>query len=164
MPPSVMPFNSPHEPASGGKENSSGGPLPRGLLDPAINGESPLKSGHPRPIAAECCPCLPVCHSCHVHPWLVHVILQEQKETLRDGPACFWRGAQGHQRGHSSFGCSVNLPLGSRSADPHSTTVCCGNLLHSSPQPHTAGGFCTFPDGVLATATKICARRHSSQG
>jgi len=139
MPPSVMPFNSPHEPASGGKENSSGGPLPRGLLDPAINGESPLKSGHPRPIAAECCPCLPVCHSCHVHPWLVHVILLEQKETLRDGPACFWRGAQGHQRGHSSFGCSVNLPLGSRSADPHSTTVCCGNLLHSSPQPHTAG-------------------------
>lgn len=40
---------------------------------------------------------------------------------------------------HSSFGCSVNLPLGSRSADPHSTAVCCGNLLHSSPQPHTAG-------------------------
>lgn len=37
-----------------------------------------------------------------------------------------------------SFGCSVNLPLGSRSVDPHSTAVWCGNLLHSSPQPHTA--------------------------
>lgn len=32
-----------------------------------------------------------------------------------------------------------DLPLGSRSADPHSTTVWCGNLLHSSPQPHIAG-------------------------
>ena len=32
-----------------------------------------------------------------------------------------------------------DLPLGSRSADPHSTAVWCGNLLHSSPQPHIAG-------------------------
>ena len=32
-----------------------------------------------------------------------------------------------------------DLPLGSRSADPHSTAVWCGNLLHSSPQPHTVG-------------------------
>ena len=39
---------------------------------------------------------------------------------------------------HDSFGCLVNLPLGSRSVDPHSTAVWCGNLLHSSPQPHTA--------------------------
>ena len=201
MPPSVMPFNSPHEPASGGKENSSGGPLPRGLLDPAINGESPLKSGHPRPIAAECCPCLPVCHSCHVHP----LVGPHSHHLLHTGPHSHWfiimgslcaqhanaslsccdpcpgfctramsGSSEGHthsssrvlavvrgllterslwrlnhgaqrchlwrpQRGHSSFGCSVNLPLGSRSADPHSTAVCCGNLLHSSPQPHTAG-------------------------
>jgi len=41
-----------------------------------------------------------------------------------------------------SFGCSVNLPLGSRPVDPHSTTVWCGNLLHSSPQPHTAEVLC----------------------
>lgn len=33
---------------------------------------------------------------------------------------------------------SVNLPLDSRSVDPHSTPVWCGNLLHSSPQPHMA--------------------------
>jgi len=38
-----------------------------------------------------------------------------------------------------SFGCSVPLPLGSRTVDPDSTTVWSGNLLHSSPQPHTAG-------------------------
>ena len=44
----------------------------------------------------------------------------------------------------SSFGCSVNLPLGSRPVDPHSTAVGCGNLLHSSPQPHTAGLFGTL--------------------
>jgi hypothetical protein len=37
-----------------------------------------------------------------------------------------------------SFGCLVPLPLGSRSADPHSTAVWCGNLLHSSPQSRTA--------------------------
>ena len=37
-----------------------------------------------------------------------------------------------------SFGYSVNVPLGSRSADPHSTAVWCGNLLHSSPQLQTA--------------------------
>lgn len=54
-----------------------------------------------------------------------------------------------------------DLPLGSRSADPHSTAVWCGSLLHSSPQPHTAGFFHSSSDGVLATATKICARRHS---
>ena len=44
-----------------------------------------------------------------------------------------------------SFGCPVNLPLGSRPADPHSTAVWCGNLLHSSPQPHTAGCFVGSP-------------------
>lgn len=56
------------------------------------------------------------------------------------------------------------LPLDSRSADPHSTAVWCGNLLHSCPQPHTAGLFCSSPDGVFATTTKICTRRHFSQG
>ena len=77
-----------------------------------------------------------------------------------------------------SLGCSVNLPLGSRPVDPHSTAVWCGNLLHSSPQPHTAGFSC-IPrsdfvgkcsncrpslDGVLATTTKICTRGRSGQG
>lgn len=70
-------------------------------------------------------------------------------------------GSVGDQHSLGGFGCSVNLPLGSRSADPHSTTVWCGNLLHSSPQPHTAGCFHSSPDGVLATTTKICARGRS---
>lgn len=57
-----------------------------------------------------------------------------------------------------SFGCSVNLPLGSRSVDPHSTAVWCGNLLHSSPQSHTAELCCHSSfGGVLATTTKICS-------
>lgn len=84
---------------------------------------------------------------------------------------CAWAGPvsrpDSHEerpRGRGSFGCFVNLPLGSRSADPHSTAVWCGNLLHSSPQPHIAGIFRSSPDGVLATTTKICARRHSSRG
>jgi hypothetical protein len=63
-----------------------------------------------------------------------------------------------------SLGCSVNLPLGSRSVDPHSTAVWCGNLLHSSPQSHTADCVCHSSfDGVLATTTKICSGGRSSR-
>ena len=67
-------------------------------------------------------------------------------------------------QGHGSFGCWVDLPLGSRSADLHSTAVWCRTLLHSSPQPHAVGLSHPSPDGVLATTTKICARRHFSWG
>lgn len=52
--------------------------------------------------------------------------------------------ASGGPQGPSSFGYAMNLPLGSRSADPHSTAVWYGNLLHPSPQPHTAG-VCVCP-------------------
>ena len=65
---------------------------------------------------------------------------------------------QRHQKDQGSFGCSVNLPLGSRSVDPHSTAVWCGNLLHSSPQSHMAELCCHSSfGGVLATTTKICS-------
>ena len=67
-------------------------------------------------------------------------------------------------KGRGSFGCSVNLPLGSRSVDPHSTAVWCGNLLHSSPQSHTADCVCHSSfGGVLATTTKICSGGRSSR-
>ena len=67
---------------------------------------------------------------------------------------------------NDSFGCWVALPLGSRPADPHSTAVWCGNLLHSCPQPHTAGerNPALHPNGVIATTTKICTRGCFSQG
>jgi len=73
------------------------------------------------------------------------------------------------EKDQGSFGCSVNLPLGSRSVDPHSTAVWCGNLLHSSPQSHIAELCCHSSfGGVLATTTKICSgwrssREHSQQ-
>ena len=62
-----------------------------------------------------------------------------------------WPSMSGPQalRGFSqdSFGWLVTLPLGLRPADPHSTAVWCGNLLHSCPQPHTAGlGSCPSPE------------------
>jgi len=64
-----------------------------------------------------------------------------------------------------SFGCSVNLPLGSRSADPHSTAV--GVEACSTPVLNRAQWGC-WPhnslDRVLATATKICAGRRSGRG
>jgi len=54
--------------------------------------------------------------------------------------ACVWIGfGPSSSPNRGSFGCSVHLPLGSRTVDPDSTTVWSGNLLHSSPQPHTAG-------------------------
>ena len=62
-----------------------------------------------------------------------------------------------------SLGCPVNLPLGSRFVYPHATPVGCANLLYSSPQPHAAGLCRPSTDEVLATTTKICARRPSGQ-
>ena len=119
---------------------------------------SPSNS-HSKSIAAECCTCLPVCHSCQtlqgsrpLAPFASHWCLEGHLGAVPCLP-----------KGHDSFGCSVNLPLGSRSADPHSTAVWCGNLLHSCPQPHTTVSFRSSLDGVFATTTKICARRHSSE-
>ena len=120
---------------------------------------SPSNS-HSKSIAAECCTCLPVCHSCQtlqglrpLAPFVSHLVPF----------GVTWVQCLLIPKGHDSFGCSVNLPLGSRSADPHSTAVWCGNLLHSCPQPHTTGLFRSSLDGVFATTTKICARRHSSE-
>ena len=75
-------------------------------------------------------------------------------------------GRAGERGPEGSVGCSVNLPLGSRSVDPHSTAVWCGNLLHSSPQSHTADVvlFCHSSfGGVPATTTKICSGGRSSR-
>lgn len=62
-PPPVVPIHSPHEPASGGNENSPGGALP---LGPACTPSemSPSREICPNPSTAERCTCLPVCHSC----------------------------------------------------------------------------------------------------
>ena len=58
-----MPIHGPPKPStSGGNENSSGGPLPLSLLAPATEGVA--THSIPKPITAECCTCLPVCHSC----------------------------------------------------------------------------------------------------
>ncbi len=175
-PPSVMPINSPREPASGGKENSSGGPLPRGLLGPAMwrvttQGHTQAHCSRKLHLLA-CLPFLPYFTHSAIRAWTRWGCDPLPRSPGEKGPCHTTQGprflpsvtTETAPRGHSSFGCTVNLPLGSRSADPHSTAVCCGNLLHSSPQPHIAGLFCSSPDGVLATATKICARRHSSQG
>jgi hypothetical protein len=132
----------------------------------------------PKPITAECCTCLPVCHSCQ-QPLGAHVH-QRHTEGALPTHALVWCRPQhwcvlpGHHvcnafllcepQGHGSFGCWVDLPLGSRSADLHSTAVWCRTLLHSSPQPHAVGLSHPSPDGVLATTTKICSRRHFSRG
>ena len=58
-----MPIHGPPKPSSsGGNENSSGGPLPLSPLAPATEGVA--THSIPEPITAECCTCLPVCHSC----------------------------------------------------------------------------------------------------
>ena len=79
----------------------------------------PSQRGHhpwcPKPITAECCTCLPVCHSCHTPLGQSHscpLNLGSRNQSLYKVP-----------QGNGSFGCSVNLPLGSRPADPHSTAV-----------------------------------------
>ena len=92
--------------------------------------------------------CLPVCHSCLnlsragtacwvAHSWVWCWSMEPLTPSVLPTHTT-------HQllnpEGHGSFGCSVNLPLGSRPANPHSTAVWCGNLLHSSPQPHTVVG------------------------
>ena len=63
-PPSVMPIDSPHEPASGGNENSPGGALPRSpLAHVGVQGRHHLSGLHSWPTAAECCAllaCLPL--------------------------------------------------------------------------------------------------------
>jgi hypothetical protein len=66
-PPSVMPIDSPHEPASGGNENSPGGAPPLGLLCSTSPSVSPL-SMCSKPTVAECCTCFPVCHARQTTP------------------------------------------------------------------------------------------------
>lgn len=96
--------------ASGGNDNSSGAALPRVLV---ASGASPPQS-------------IPIPSQQNVALACLFAIPARRTPGLGPG-------------GPRSFGCSVNLPLGSRSVDPHSTAVWCGSLLHSSPQPHTAG-------------------------
>ena len=190
---SGMPISSPHEPASGGNENSSGGALPQSLLAPNLRRHHQVDVPSPLQQNVALLACLPLLPESKTVPFLQHSEV---------GPPEQWRVGYGglNRWGHrvpsgevQSFPppqtriistpspqqlccgwgnpsrprqlwLSGDLPLGSRSADPHSTAVWCGNLLHSSPQPHTAGVcFHSTPDGVLATATKICSRGHSSQ-
>ena len=121
------------------------------------------------PVAAECCTCLPVCHFrvfrggplSPLHTPLPLPLplppppLPPPASVGRGGESSGGGGgAAGGKKGGEregglsrlcSFGHSVNLPLGSRSADPHSTAVWCGNLLHSSPRSHTVVCVgCTF--------------------
>jgi len=153
-----MPICSPHESASGGNDNSSGVPLPRSLLNSRVvpcvfqpfitlKKHSNRNHSHTHPgvathgrakrsrtlSTAERCPCLPVCHSCQgrrvkggINPTSTHT-----QDSL-----CWWTSPVALPV--QLWSVLVNLPLDSRSVDPHSTTVWCGNLLHSSPQPHTA--------------------------
>jgi len=128
-PPSVMPIYSPHESASGGNENSPGDSLVRSLEGLPYgchhHPTEPLAHDSGILLALACLPFLPTRLPAHPGPACLSL-------SLTDWGPGFSRKNQG------SFGCSVNLPLGSRSVDPHSTAVWCGNLLHSSPQSHTA--------------------------
>ena len=145
-----MPIHSPHEPASGGNENSSGGALPRSPAD--THSERLPSQSAPIPAQQNVATRLPVCHSCR---WashtgalrspacpLVNVRIDPCDDSLGSGVTgthlVSVTGPGGEDNPRCSFGCSVPLPLGSRSVDPHSTAVWCGNLLHSSPQSHTA--------------------------
>lgn len=114
-PPSVMTIDGPQGSSSGGNENSSGASLPRSLVGQA-------RRMLPRRMIVK--PEMPLGSR------MLHVL-----GCLPLLPAG-WR--ESVPPPHGSFGCCVNLPLGSRPADPHSTAVSCGNLLHSSPQSRTA--------------------------
>ena len=63
-PPSVMPIDSPHEPASGGNENSPGGALPRSPLARRSRGVTTFRVCTLGPPQQNVAHCLPVCHSC----------------------------------------------------------------------------------------------------
>ena len=92
-PPSVMPIDSPHETCIRRKRKLlEGCTAPQPAWLPVMSASPHSRCGKPQPATAECCTCLPVCHSCP-------------------------------QQRPGSFGCSVDLPLGSRSADPHPTAV-----------------------------------------
>jgi len=116
------------------------------------------------PVAAECCTCLPVCHFCTQHALRGSSVRDGDRTSgveARPGPRDRSGSTQIRGTGPAlrstlprpslarscvsqlvcSFGYAVNLPLGSRSADPHSTAVWCGNLLHSSPRSHTVVWF-----------------------
>ena len=139
---------------------------PRWLKLPAGEGASRLSASTPcvrcPQLRARCSGCL----SCIPHLSPIRPVPAPARR--RDRGCCRWaplgRRVSERPRGPRQLWLFGDLPLGSRSADPHSTAVWCGSLLHSSPQPHTAGFFHSSPDGVLATATKICARRRSSRG
>jgi len=137
-PPSVMPIDSPRESASGGNENSTGDPLVRRLeglpWGRRRRPKRPLAHDSRILLALACLPFLPTA------PTLPQA--RARAGGLRGFallvPPSGARAPRGEELDQGSFGCLVNLPLGSRSVDPHSTAVWCGNLLHSSPQSHTA--------------------------
>ena len=130
--PKDITIDSPHEPFH--QEEAT---TPRGVHCPEACLAQVQRCHHrgcSEPITAECCHCLPVCHSCQ--PLRARATLPTVTWCQTDtGVQCPCEVPEGK----GSFGYLVNLPLGSRSADPHSTAVWCGNLLHSCPRPHTAG-------------------------
>jgi hypothetical protein len=153
-----MPIYSPHESASGGNENSTGDSLVRcleGLPWRCRHHQRPLAHDSRILLALACLPFLPTAPSRTTGMGLAHTGSLSLWVWPPPWTAC-WLSPDEKDQG--SFGCSVNLPLGSRSVDPHSTAVWCGNLLHSSPQSHTAELCCHSSfGGVLATTTKICS-------
>ena len=181
-----MPIHGPPKPSSsGGNENSSGGPLPLSPLAPATEGVA--THSIPEPITAECCTCLPVCHSC-------------PRPQLGPGSSPFSRCSLQRFRHRLPCGHVVDALLPGESwleglRAPHTTTHvlpqgqgsfgcvwCIYHLAHgrltriqrlfgaetcSTPVLNrTQRGLCSSPspDGVLATATKICAGGRAGGG
>ena len=141
IPPPLNAIDSSHEPASGGNENSSGGALPRSLLAP-VKGVTTISTPSPsqQNVALACLFATPVTirlrprGSTHMRPGVPPTGGQSFAPMCVRQPLIL-----GKLPGERQLWLFGDLPLGSRSADPHSTAVWCGNLLHSSPQPHIAG-------------------------
>ena len=146
-PPDVTTIYSPLESASGGNDGME---LHEGCTAPmpacsTLVVSPPAKWASHSPLQQN------VAHAClfaspiTVHWWELHHI------TVRSH-------SHGDPNGMTALVHISGLLIGSRPADPRSTAVWRGNLLHFSPQPHTGGDCSTFRwIGVLATATKICA-------